>query len=126
MDDWRLRGQENYLSNATLYKVQFPEFWQLAYETENPFYQKIAAYAKEQVEKTGKYAELLVGEKVGQFWHEHCEFCWEKAYTHKSCEFYCTQDLYYWICAECFTDFAERFHWQVKPIEELFGQQNNN
>ena len=125
MEDWRLRGQENYLSNATLYKVQFPEFWQLAYETENPFYQKIAAYAKEQVEKTGKYAELLVGEKVGQFWHEHCEFCWEKAYTHKSCEFYCTQDLYYWICAECFTDFAERFHWQVKPIEELFGQLNN-
>ena len=125
VEDWRLRGQENYLSNATLYKVQFPEFWQLAYETENPFYQKIAAYAKEQVKKTGKYAELLVGEKVGQFWHEHCEFCWEKAYTHKSCEFYCTQDLYYWICAECFTDFAERFHWQVKPIEELFGQQNN-
>ena len=122
MEDWRLRGQENYLSNATLYKVQFPEFWQLAYKTENPFYQKIAVYAKEQVEKTGKWEELLREEKVGQFWHEHCEFCWEKAYTHKSCEFYCTQDLYYWICAECFTDFAERFHWQVKPIEELFGQ----
>ena len=125
MEDWRLRGQENYLSNATLYKVQFPEFWQLAYKTENPFYQKIAAYAKEQVEKTGKWEELLMEEKVGQFWHEHCEFCWEKAYTHKSCEFYCTQDLYYWICAECFTDFAERFHWQVKPIEELFGQPND-
>ena len=125
MEDWRLRGQEDYLSNVTLYKVQLPEFWQLAYETENSFYQKIAAYAKEQVEKTGKWAELLIGEKVGQFWHEHCEFCWEKAYTHKSCEFYCTQDMYYWICAECFTDFAERFHWQVKPVEELFGQPNN-
>ena len=41
MDDWRMNGQEKYLSNATLYKVQFPEFWQLAYETKNPFYQKI-------------------------------------------------------------------------------------
>ena len=125
MEDWRLRGQEDYLSNATLYKVQFPEFWQLAYETENPFYQKIAAYAKEQVEKTGKWAELLIGEKVGQFWHEHCEFCWEKAYTHESGVFYCTEDMYYWICEACFLDFAEQFHWDVKPIEELFGQLNN-
>ena len=78
MEDWRLRGQEEYLSNAILYKVQFPEFWKYAYETKNPFYQKIAVYAKEQVERTGKWNELLEDEKVGQFWHEHCEFCWEK------------------------------------------------
>ena len=125
MEDWRLRGQADYLSDATLYKVRFPEFWQLAYETKNPFYQKIAAYARDQVEKTGKWAELLEGDKVGQFWHEHCEFCWEKACTHKAGEFYCTEDMYYWICAECFKDFAEQFHWKVRPGEELFGKPDN-
>ena len=41
MDDWRLRGQEDYLSDATLYRVQFPEFWKLAYESKNRFYQKM-------------------------------------------------------------------------------------
>lgn len=125
MEDWRLNGQEDYLSNAILYKVQFPEFWQLAYETKNPFYQKIAAYANDYVKKTSKWADLLEGEKIQQFWHEHCEFCWEKAYTHKTCEFYCTEDLNYWICSECFEDFAVQFHWQVRPIEELFGQPND-
>lgn len=120
MEDWRLRGQEDYLSNATLYRVQFPHFWKYAYETKNSFYQKIAAYANNYVQKTDKWAELLEGEKIQQFWHEHCEFCWEKAYTDKPCVFYCTEDMYYWVCAECFRDFAEQFHWQVKPIEELF------
>ena len=120
MEDWRLRGQEDYLSNATLYRVQFPHFWKYAYETKNSFYQKIAAYANNYVQKTDKWAELLEGEKIQQFWHEHCEFCWEKAYTDKPCVFYCTEDMYYWVCAECFRDFSEQFHWQVKPIEELF------
>ena len=120
MEDWRLNGQEAYLSDVTLYRVQFPEFWQLAYETKNPFYQRIAAYAKKWVESTGKWAELLEGESIGQFWHHHCQFCWETAYTNKTCEFYCTEDMYHWVCAECFRDFAETFHWQVRPVEELF------
>ena len=126
MEDWRLWGQEDYLSFATLYKVQFPEFWQLAYESKNLFYQKIAAEAKKYVERTGESAELLEGERIQRFWHDHCEFCWDKACTYEDGEFYCTKDMYYWICAECFNDFAERFHWQVKPIEELFGQPNNH
>lgn len=121
MSDWRLNGQERYLSNAILYKVQFPEFWQLAYESKNPFYQKIAAYANEQVKRTGKWAELLEGERIQQFWHEHCEFCWEKAYTNKSCVFYCTEDMYYWICEACYNDFNEQFQWQVKSADALFG-----
>ena len=44
MEDWRLRGQEDYLSNATLYRVQFPHFWKYAYETKNSFYQKKCNY----------------------------------------------------------------------------------
>ena len=63
--------------------------------------------------------EFLDGENIRHFWHEHCQFCWEKAYTDKACEFYCTEDFYYWICAECFHDFADQFHWNVKPVEDL-------
>ena len=90
MDDWRLRGQEDYLSNATLYRVRFPEFWQLAYKSKNRFYQKIADDANADVTRTGKGAAFLVGEEVRHFCLDHCEFCWEKAYTDKVCEFYCT------------------------------------
>ena len=125
MEDWRLRGQEDYLSNATIYKVRFPEFWQLSYAEENTFYQKIAAYAHDYVQKTGKWTEYLEDEKIQQFWHEHCEFCWEKACTQEAGVFYCTEDMNYWICEACFCDFVEQFHWKVKPIEELYGRTNN-
>ena len=40
MDDWRLDGQEAYLSNKTLYKITFPEFWEIAYKDKNTFFKK--------------------------------------------------------------------------------------
>lgn len=121
MSDWRLSGQEQYLSNAILCKVTFPDFWQTAYAQKNGFYQKIARYAHRHVEATGKGGEFLEGEKIRHFWHEHCEFCWEKATTDTACTFYCTEDLYYWICEECFRDFRETFRWQLKPGEAADG-----
>lgn len=120
MSDWRLRGQEKYLSNAVLYKVSFPEFWEVAYRDKNVFYQGIARYAESHVARTNQGAEYLEGEKIQRFWHEHCEFCWEKAMTDINCTFYCTEDLGRWICEECFRDFREMFHWQEKTTEELF------
>lgn len=120
MSDWRLREQEAYLSNAKLYKVTFPEFWEAAYKDKNPFYQKIARYANQFVAATNRGHEYLDGDKIQHFWHEHCDFCWEKALTDKPCEFYCTKDLACWICTECFNDFKEQFHWSVRPTEELF------
>ena len=92
-------------------------FTSLGFDT---FYQKIARYAERFVAETNRGAEYLEGDKIQHFWHEHCEFCWEKALTDKNCEFYCTEDMYYWICAECFRDFREKFNWQVKSAEELF------
>ena len=120
MTDWRLNGQEEYLSNKTLYKIVFPAFWKAAYKNKNLFYQKIERYAKKHVEATNHGHEYLEGEKIQHFWHEHCEFCWEKALTDKPCTFYCTEDMYYWICEECFKDFSEKFNWTVKSAEELF------
>ena len=35
MSDWRLNGQEEYLSNKTLYKITFPAFWETAYKDKN-------------------------------------------------------------------------------------------
>ena len=85
-----------------------------------PFSKKIEQYAKKHVEATNRGHEFLEGEKVQHFWHEHCEFCWEKALTDKACTFYCTEDMYHWICEECFSDFREKFAWQVKSAEDLF------
>lgn len=118
MEDWRLRGQEGYLAGAVLRRVVFPDFWKTAYAEKNTFYQRIRAYALRQVEITHRWEELLEGESVGRFWHEHCEFCWEKAYTDKPCVFYCTEDLKWWICEECFHDFQEKFRWSVSREEQ--------
>ena len=120
MNDWRLNGQEEYLTNKTLYKIAFPEFWETAYESKNAFYQKLVRYAKKFVETTNRGHEYLEGEKIQHFWHAHCEFCQEKALTDKNSIFYCTDDMQYWICEECFRDFRERFNWTVKSAEELF------
>ena len=118
--DWRINGQEEYLKDAILYKVVFPAFWEKAYIEQNMFFQKISEYAQNHVAHFPDKKEYLEGEKIQLFWHEHCEFCWEKALTDKDCVFYCTEDMYYWICAECFRDFREKFNWKVKSAEELF------
>lgn len=125
MSDWRLSGQAKYLSNVTLYKVSFPEFWEAAYREKNIFYQNLVRHARQFVTETNRGAEYLEGEKIQHFWHKHCEFCWEKALTDKACEFYCTEDMKHWICAECFHNFQEKFSWQIKPAEELFGHSKN-
>lgn len=41
MEDWRLNGQEEYLTNAVLYKITFPKFWEQAYVEKNAFYQTV-------------------------------------------------------------------------------------
>ncbi len=122
MSDWRLNGQEEYLSNRALYKITFPAFWEKAYKENNIFFQKIERYAKKQIKETNCGHEYLEGAKIQHFWHEHCEFCWEKAQTDNPCTFYCTEDMGYWICDECFQDFREMFNWQEKTAEELLTQ----
>ena len=84
-----------------------------------PFFKKSNDMPKKHVEATNRGHEFLEGEKIQCFWHEHCEFCWEKALTDKSCTFYCTEDMYYWVCEECFQDFQSKFNWQVGTEEEL-------
>lgn len=125
MDDYRLQGQERFLTGLTLYRVEFPEFWKRSYQEQNPFYQKISEHAHMYVAVMHEGEEFLEGEKIQQFWHEHCEFCMEKAGALKDCVFYCTKDLRRWICADCFEDFRERFGWKVKPSDELFTGDDN-
>ena len=119
MSDWRLRNQEKYLSGVTLYKVSFPDFWKVAYRDKNAFYQNLLHYAERFVAENDRGAEYLDGEKIQHFWHEHCDFCWEKALTDEDCTFYCTEDMKCWVCAECFLDFREKFDWKERSAEEL-------
>ena len=117
--DWRLNGQEEYLQNAVLYRIVFPEFWEKAYADRNGFYQIIFKYAENHVKSFQETKPYLEGDKIQLFWHEHCDFCSKKAMTNIECEFYCTKDMKYWICKECFEDFKDKFSWTVKSSDEL-------
>ena len=117
--DWRFNGQEEYLKDAILYKVVFPAFWEKAYIEKNMFFKKISEYAQNHVAHFPDKKEYLEGERLQLFWHEHCEFCWEKAMTNIECEFYCTKDMRWWVCKDCFEDFKDKFGWTVKSADEL-------
>jgi hypothetical protein len=50
--------------------------------------------------------------------HDHCEFCWAKfpatpGEVNGHDEGWLTTDGDLWVCAQCFTDFTERFEWTV-------------
>ena len=120
MEDWRLNSQEKYLTNAVLYRVKFPDFWPKAYADKNQFYQTVLRQALNHVQLFPEVKESTDGENVQLFWHEHCDFCWEKAMTNIDCEFYCTMDMQYWICKECFCDFNDKFGWKEKTSDQLF------
>ncbi|MBQ7347331.1 MAG: hypothetical protein IJW55_05180 [Clostridia bacterium] len=114
MEDWRLNGQEEYLTNAVLYKITFPKFWEQAYVEKNAFYQTVLKNALDHMKHFPNAKNYLQGEKIQHFWHEHCDFCWDKAMTDIECEFYCTKDMRYWICKKCFDDFKDKFGWRIK------------
>jgi hypothetical protein len=49
--------------------------------------------------------------------HDHCAFCWvdicDAADEGSRSEAFVTEDDYHWICADCYTDFADRFSWVI-------------
>jgi len=109
-DDWRLKGNEDYLRGQRFKKIKFPDFWRQAYEERNAFYQEILKDAQNFVKEYGRGEEWLEGEKVQAFWHEHCYFCWDKFMTDKPAECFCSQDYKVWICKTCFEDFKEELN----------------
>lgn len=119
MDDWRLRGENDFLENAVVYKIKFPEYWEKAYREKNSFYRLIQNDAENFVKVMNQGREFLDGKKIQHFWHEHCYFCWNKATTDRECVFYCTEDMQCWICADCFNDFKDKFKWIVKSGDAL-------
>lgn len=118
--DLRHKEQEEYLKNIVLYKITFPDFWGKAYTEKNEFYQKILKQAQEHVNNFPNTKEYLEGEKIQLFWHEHCDFCYEKAMANTKCEFYCTKDMNYWVCQKCFEEFQNQFNWVIKSADEIF------
>ena len=115
---------EPFLKGLTLYRVAFPDFWKRAYEEKNPFYRAISEHAHMFVSLFNEGAEDLEGERIQKFWHQHCEFCMDRAETGRECVFYCTKDLRRWICESCFEAHKEQFGWAVRPGEELFAEES--
>ena len=78
MEDWRLHGNEDFLENAVVYRIKFPEYWEKAFREKNSFFRLVQYDAEDFVNTMNRGQEFLEGEKIRHFWHEHCFFCWEK------------------------------------------------
>ncbi len=108
-DDWRFIENGEDLRGARLKKIKFPSFWKKAYAEKNDFYRLIKSDAENFVKEYRRGEEFLKGEEVRKFWHEHCEFCFDKITTDDDAVCYCTPDYKEWVCKKCFDDFADRF-----------------
>ena len=52
--------------------------------------------------------------------HDHCAFCWSEIsdqpigdHVSWNAGWVTIDDLYHWVCPDCFNAFAPAFHWQV-------------
>lgn len=122
MSDWRLRGQENWLAGKTLYQIVFPDFWGKAYREQNDFFRKMTEGPVTYVKENGRWQRIGEREASPMDWHEHCDFCWEKAKLDKAGTFYFTGDMRHCVCEECFRDFCEQFRWKVLDGEALVAR----
>lgn len=89
-NDWRNRGQEDYLMNVELRKKSFH------------------ANSPNSTDDPRKYND-----------HEHCDFCFKKIMENCGgmidCDVdgYCTIDEKTWICNDCFNEFRNEFGWVI-------------
>ena len=65
--------------------------------------------------KKFKYMNYLDAVIITNREHEHCEFCWETISSHLDAinVGYCTDNLYRWVCPNCFNELKQLFHWEV-------------
>ena len=65
-----------------------------------------------------KFKKCNYDEKIENYDHTHCEFCWGKIMEKKEnffnsfCKGYKSEDGKYWVCCKCFIDFKDRFNWK--------------
>lgn len=114
MKDWRLEGPDvSFLKNETIKTIIFPNYWNEAFATKNDFYQAIKSDGEAFVKKFGRGSEFLVGERIQDFWHEHCIFCTQKITTRDNRVCYFNAHYSSWICQTCYEDFKHLFNWRV-------------
>ena len=112
MKDWRLEGSSALnLKNQTFKKIIFPDFWNKAYAEKNDFFQSIKLDGEMFVEKYGRGKEFLVGDKIQDFWHEHCVLCTDKITTRDNRVCFCADNYSTWVCQTCYEDFKAHFNW---------------
>ena len=117
MEDWRIIKEiEQFYMGLELNKITFPNFWVEEYEKKGKFYKHIKDDAEKFIEKYDRGKEYLIGDKIQDFWHTHCDFCTETITTRDKRECYCTDDYSIWICKKCFDDFSQKFGFKIKSI----------
>jgi hypothetical protein len=69
---------------------------------------------------TGRQLRWLDWRPYREGWeHDHCSFCQREFavpgsdHADFSAGYVTADDNYYWICADCFRDFSERFAWTL-------------
>ncbi len=119
MKDLRLTDQKQYIYNAKLFKITFPEFWIQAYKNKNNFFDYVFKEAKQFIDKGISSANYLKDDLCKILWERHCEFCFKKITILSNKECYCTVDCFNWICADCYEDFKDQFNWQVNEVQDI-------
>jgi hypothetical protein len=96
-DDWRLQGQERYLAGATLVRKRYHAYSETWEHDHCEFCQ-------------AKFMDADFSAAHRKFIDEHPEILAE-GYT--TTEEHAKGAGYYWMCENCFAEFADSFGWKV-------------
>lgn len=114
-----MKKLENQLKQAELLKIEFPLFWNNAYNNKNRFFYLVFDEAKQFVEILGLDEKYLKEDNCIELWERHCEFCFEKITTNIKKVCYCTIDCVNWICDECYNKYKDEFEWKVVKVHDI-------
>jgi hypothetical protein len=93
--DWRLTGQEEYLSGITLRRM--------------PYFRWSESWDHDHCDFCG--AEFMTPEDTPEGYEHAGKPIQHEGYTNEGVAG--RKDHYWWVCGECFEDFSERFRWTV-------------
>ena len=93
--DWRLQGQETYLSGIALRRM--------------PYFRWSESWDHDHCEFCG--AEFMTPEDTPEGYEHAGDPIQHEGYTNEGVPD--QEDHYWWICDECFVDFSNRFGWIV-------------
>ncbi len=123
-NDWKLNEEDEAelrrtTRGAAFLRMKFPAFWTRAFRLKNNFYRYVFDEAKRHVQLLGEYGEYLNDGRFAEIFHRHCCFCFGTIALNDIGEFYCSKDGAYWVCKQCFDDFADKFEWHAADARDI-------